>query len=229
MINRLKKDYERLIEELSQDTDIRYKDYLLDQPETFVLDNLIIDLKRLDSYYNCEKCRSKTPKAFCCQNHDLELTSKDLEILEMIRPELFETFSRLPILAQKHGGLWHYGDNFERIMAQKANGECIFLMPRGEGCYLHRFALERGMNPIDVKPYICSLFPIVVLVIEDRIVITTFNEDSAKILDCGDNTCACLAKRGKKDQHVIIRSRGILTRMFGEKTYAAIAGRIFGD
>lgn len=222
MASRLKKQYEDIIEELSLDTETRYRDYLLHQPRTVVHHNLILDIESLDTYFNCAGCRTRKPRAFCCQNHDLELTRQDLETIEKFRPEVFAAYPRLSAMAAKHGGLWKYGDGFERTMAQKSNGECLFLIPGGNGCYLHCFALERGLDPADVKPYICSLYPVVVVVIEDQVVVTTMNDASAKILETGDNTSACLVKRGKPEDHVLALSRGILTRMFGEPAYRAM-------
>jgi hypothetical protein len=227
MIRRLKKEYESLIEELSLDTDIRYKQFLLQKPRTLVLENLIFDLEHLDSYFNCLGCNQRKPKAFCCSNHDLELTGKDVEILEMIKPELFEAYSRLPILAKKRGGLWKYGENFERTMTQKSSGECIFSVPGGGGCYLHRFALERGMDPLDVKPYICSLYPVVVLIVEDEVVVTTLNDESKRVLDTGGSAIACLTRRGRREDHAIVRSAGILTRMFGPDIYQTLYRAVF--
>jgi Fe-S-cluster containining protein len=39
-------------------------------------------------------------------------------------------------------------------------GACVFLNRRGRGCVLHRFALESGVPVEDVKPMVCSLFPV---------------------------------------------------------------------
>lgn len=37
---------------------------------------------------------------------------------------------------------------------------CVFLDPRGRGCRLHRFALERGIDVHTLKPMLCLLFPL---------------------------------------------------------------------
>lgn len=219
MANRLRKHYERLIDELSLDTELRYRDYLLRRPRTVVYHNLVLDIEHLDSFFNCAGCRSRKPKAFCCSGHELELTNHDLAALEKVGPEFFAAFPQVAALAARRGGFWRYGDNFERVMAQKANGDCLFLMPGGAGCSLHRFALERGLDPIDIKPYICSLFPVVAIVIEDQVVVTTLNDDSARILDTGGNTCSCLTRRGRREDHVLALSRPILVRMFGARAF----------
>ena len=227
MASRLKQRYENIIEDLSQDTDSRYKDYLLEKPRTIVHGNLILDLEHLDAYYNCAGCRTKKPHAFCCRHHDLELTRADLAALEAVQPELLAAYPRLAATVGRRGRLWKHNDNFERIMLQKSGGDCLFLLPGGDGCYLHRFALERGLDPIDVKPYICSLYPVVVIVIDEQVVVTTLNEDSARILETGDNHNACLAKKGRSEDHVLFRSRDIITRMFGVKAWQAMHDAVF--
>jgi Fe-S-cluster containining protein len=39
-------------------------------------------------------------------------------------------------------------------------GGCVFLDPRGRGCRLHRFALDRGIDAHVIKPMVCFLFPL---------------------------------------------------------------------
>ena len=40
------------------------------------------------------------------------------------------------------------------------NGKCVFHNINSRGCYLHQFALERGIDPHSIKPMICFLFPL---------------------------------------------------------------------
>jgi Fe-S-cluster containining protein len=37
---------------------------------------------------------------------------------------------------------------------------CVFLDPKGRGCRIHRFALERGIQVHEIKPMVCLLFPV---------------------------------------------------------------------
>ncbi len=56
---------------------------------------------------------------------------------------------------QKKSGEW---------VTRKTKGACIFLnrsdFPGGQGCALHRAALERGERPIDWKPDVCWQVPV---------------------------------------------------------------------
>jgi Fe-S-cluster containining protein len=37
---------------------------------------------------------------------------------------------------------------------------CIFLNPDGRGCMLHSFALDKGLDYHELKPFFCSVFPV---------------------------------------------------------------------
>jgi len=56
---------------------------------------------------------------------------------------------------KKKSGAW---------VTRKTDGACIFLnrsdFPGGQGCALHRAALERGERPVDWKPDVCWQVPI---------------------------------------------------------------------
>ncbi len=40
------------------------------------------------------------------------------------------------------------------------DGSCVFLNRKGRGCLLHRVALENGLDVRQLKPMVCSLFPV---------------------------------------------------------------------
>ena len=46
------------------------------------------------------------------------------------------------------------------LRTRVVEGACVFLNRRGRGCMLHRFALESGAPVEDVKPMVCTLFPV---------------------------------------------------------------------
>lgn len=63
---------------------------------------------------------------------------------------------------------WFYDDIEKRpefpsgkiVKTRVNNNKCIFHDNRSRGCYLHRLALENGLNPHLLKPMICFLFPL---------------------------------------------------------------------
>jgi Fe-S-cluster containining protein len=44
--------------------------------------------------------------------------------------------------------------------SKHVNEACVFLDPKGRGCRIHRFALERGIDVHEIKPMICLMFPV---------------------------------------------------------------------
>jgi len=227
MTKNIKKKYEDLIDDLSRDEDERYLDYLKDRPETYVYRNLIFDLKHLDKYYKCEGCKQRKPKAFCCSGHDLELTEHDIETIGEVLPEVTERYPRLARLLEGKR-FWEWGDSYEKMMRRKSSDDCIFLMPGAQGCYLHAWALEQGLDPLDVKPYVCSLYPMVIIIIGEEVVVTTVNDESESILEVGSHSTPCCTSTGPGENHTLLRSRDILVRMFGEKVYRSLFDHVFG-
>jgi hypothetical protein len=217
--------YESLIDDLSQDRDDRYLDYLRSKPRTWVHRNLIFDGEQLDRYYNCLGCRERKPKAFCCRGYDVELTAHDRTMLTRELPAVIAANPRLA-RALGDGPCWRRGDDFELRLKRKRNEECIFLQPGGRGCYLHGHALATGRDPLELKPYICSLYPVVVIVIEDQVVITTFNDESQVILETGDGAASCSQAKGRPEHHAVLLAEPILTRMFGAKVIAQLKSRL---
>jgi hypothetical protein len=228
MTRNLKKIYEDQIDDLSKDADDNYIDFLKEQPETFVYDNLIFDMRHMDKYYMCERCLKSKPEAYCCKGHDLELTMHDIKTVENFSPKVRNAYPRLNRLL-KDKNFWEYGDDFEKQMRRKNNDECVFLIPGAKGCYLHSWALENKADPMKIKPYVCSLYPLVVIIIGDNIVITTVNDESEKILDCGSHGTPCVSEKGKKQDHVLFKSGRMIKNMFGAKVYKALFDHTFAE
>ncbi len=42
----------------------------------------------------------------------------------------------------------------------KKDNTCVFLNRKGRGCMLHSFALEKGYDYHDFKPFFCTVFPV---------------------------------------------------------------------
>jgi Fe-S-cluster containining protein len=47
-----------------------------------------------------------------------------------------------------------------RIEIEGGEGACVFRSKTARGCMLHSFALGRGLDYHEVKPMVCSLFPV---------------------------------------------------------------------
>jgi Fe-S-cluster containining protein len=50
------------------------------------------------------------------------------------------------------------GGRYTRTRTQ--NGRCVFLNRKGRGCLIHRYCVERDLDFHELKPLVCSLFPL---------------------------------------------------------------------
>lgn len=113
----------------------------------------------------CLECEHYQPHN-CCQGSPYPLVdeqqSKLLDIYKDI-VELLPEDSRRAV----HHNLFDedkatYSDLFNKANTIKSKDGCILAttiddLPR---CGIHYYCLEKGLNPLEYKPYICSLFPI---------------------------------------------------------------------
>lgn len=52
------------------------------------------------------------------------------------------------------------GHDYMRTTFDEEKDYCIFLNTQSRGCMLHSFALNKGMDYHEIKPFFCSLFPV---------------------------------------------------------------------
>jgi Fe-S-cluster containining protein len=75
-----------------------------------------------------------------------------------------------------------------------AGDRCVFLNRKGRGCQIHSFCLEKGVDYHDLKPMVCSLFPV------------TFGEGLLQVsTEIEDRSLACIDQgptvyRGVRDE-----------------------------
>ena len=79
------------------------------------------------------------------------------------------------------------GGQFTRT--RQVHGRCVFLNRTGRGCSLHKFALDKGINYHQVKPFMSSLFPLTF----DGGLLTVAEEIAMRTLVCRDQGSSCYA------------------------------------
>jgi Fe-S-cluster containining protein len=130
-------------------------------------------------FMHCMRCE------FChdsCCGHGADIDEANLRRLEA-HAEALETYVGVPRQAWFQTEYTDDGDfpggRYTRTEVRK--GSCVFLNRKGRGCLIHRYCMERGLDFHDLKPLVCSLFPL------------SFHEGllfpSAEI---GDDTLQCL-------------------------------------
>jgi hypothetical protein len=65
------------------------------------------------------------------------------------------------------------GGDYTRTTIDENKNSCVFLGTKSRGCMLHSFALHKGIDYHELKPFFCSIFPVTyyegVLVIPEEI------------------------------------------------------------
>lgn len=112
----------------------------------------------LHYYTACMQCN------FC---HDSCCTyGADIDILNVERIRSVETDLRRYVTAPAEN--WfslenHHDEEFPGSSYTRTSvidGACVFLDRKGRGCLLHRYCTETGRDYHELKPIVCSLFPI---------------------------------------------------------------------
>lgn len=134
----------------------------------------------------------------CCYNGSLEVP-KDLEkriddnlegILEFCEPECREQIL-------KKGWKHKIGKEFVGVGSLSKDNRCLFTkigadFTTGKGemplCALHAYALSKGMDVLDLKPFECFLYPLDFIEVDGKILITSIdsNGSTQNLLRWGD-------------------------------------------
>jgi Fe-S-cluster containining protein len=100
----------------------------------------------------------------CCQ-YGADIDVDNVPRVERYADEL-ESFTGVP-----RGRWWKGGADVEwtedgefpggrQTRTRVEGGACVFLSRNARGCMLHSFALRRGIDYHEIKPMVCSLFPV---------------------------------------------------------------------
>lgn len=127
-------------------------------PVIHSVDTDIFDITYFMKCMECTFCKDQ-----CCewgadidlQNVDRVMKYKDeLEKFTSISSEKWFDYSELKYDAEYPGG------DYIRTTYDEEKDYCIFLNTKNRGCMLHSFALHKGIDYHEIKPFFCSMFPV---------------------------------------------------------------------
>lgn len=185
---------------------------------TVTIDDLVVHVNALlDISHFCRpfQCRNGTS---CCECYQVTITSRELSrIIGMIGPasryakHLCASDGHPEVFEESEGGL---------ELGTDETGRCIFAYRHHKGeslCSIHSAAMEMNLNPYEIKPQSCTLWPLMISETPPR--------ELAVTPDAFEFPCN---KRRPKDQTKLDEGiANILTIIFGpqfvEKFHAAIA------
>lgn len=109
-------------------------------------------------FMHCMQCD------FChdsCCGHGADIDAPNVQRLKA-HAEALESYVGLPRRDWLQRGYTADADfpggRYTRTRTQ--NGRCVFLNRKGRGCLIHRYCMERDIDFHELKPLVCSLFPL---------------------------------------------------------------------
>lgn len=99
------------------------------------------------------------------------------------------------------------GGDYMRTTYDEEKDYCIFLNTKGRGCMLHSFALHKGIDYHEIKPFFCSMFPVTYM---DGVLMTPEEID--------ENLTACLGEgptlyQGSRDELKYYFGEGLVAEL----------------
>lgn len=99
------------------------------------------------------------------------------------------------------------GGDYIRTTYDEEKDYCIFLNTKGRGCMLHSFALHKGIDYHEIKPFFCSMFPVTYM---DGVLMTPEEID--------ENLTACLGEgptlyQGSRDELKYYFGEGLVAEL----------------
>jgi len=130
-----------------------------------IIDEIVVDEAILKTYFSCclEICHGH-----CCatgdfgapiSEEDVKIIDKHLKAIEQYLPE--ENIK----LIKKNGYTETYRSGSSCVESLYDNGPCVFSYKNKEitKCAIHTYCVNVGIDPVQIKPISCSLFPIRVI------------------------------------------------------------------
>jgi len=127
-------------------------------PVIHSVDTDIFDLTYFMKCMECTFCKDQ-----CCEwGADIDL--QNVERVMKHKDEL-EAFTGIPSEkwfdhTEKKWDHEYPGGDYIRTTFDEEKDYCTFLNNKSRGCMLHSFALNKGIDYHEIKPFFCSMFPV---------------------------------------------------------------------
>jgi len=137
-----------------------------------VIHSVDTDIFRITYFMHCMQCTFCNDQC-CFYGADIDMLNVNRILDKADELEKFTGIKRDKWFYPKKRK-WDYeypGHDYTRTT--KREKACIFLNRKGRGCQLHSFAIEKGYNYHEFKPFFCTIFPVTyfegILVIPEEI------------------------------------------------------------
>ena len=141
---------------------LKYAETVKDQ--LIVIDDFIFDMNSLKSEIVLSRCLDceKYQGGNCCKGNSYSMPDNNRKKLEGVSEDIIKMVgdSNRTESYYKYGTITRYNSTTTR---GHKDGHCIFSYKDSDGCNkcaIHKWCLDNDRNPLEYKPYPCSLFPI---------------------------------------------------------------------
>lgn len=194
---------------------------------------------------DCFHCHLVHGQTCCEQGQPYSMTGANLSQFEAHALPILERHAqdeRLGI-ARKHGIFEATAATNHHSCIRKFAGDCLYLVKQDEKhlCAIHRYALEEEIEPAQLKPFSCSLFPLEIIEMDEGILLTAVTPDTMDFSRWGDfyhkhYSCVNPARRPKETpahyfaardyRPAWLWARDLLVSYWGEADVASIESKL---
>jgi hypothetical protein len=129
--------------------------------KTPVIHSVDTDIFEITYFMHCMQCNFCNDQ--CCEwgaDIDMQNVSRIMRYREELEDFTMTDHTQWFDYSAKNWDHEYPGGDYIRTAYDESRNCCIFLNPSGRGCQLHRFALKKGIDYHELKPFFCSMFPV---------------------------------------------------------------------
>ncbi|MBZ0203433.1 MAG: DUF3109 family protein [Ignavibacteria bacterium] len=174
-------------------------------PVIHSVDTDIFDITYFMKCMECTSCKDQ-----CCEwGADIDMQNVDRI---MKHEDELETFTGIKSErwfdeSEKKTDPEYPGHDYLRTTYDEEKDYCIFLNTQSRGCMLHSFALHKGIDYHEVKPFFCSMFPVTYM---DGVLMTPEEIDENLTICLGDGPTLY---RGSRDELKYYFGEGLVAEL----------------
>jgi Fe-S-cluster containining protein len=124
-----------------------------------VIHSVDTDIFQLTYFMHCMQCTFCNDEC-CSYGADVDMVNVNRILEKADELEEFTGINRDKWFYPKKRKWDHEYPGHDYTRTTKKNDACVFLSKKGRGCLLHKFALAKGYDYHEFKPFFCTVFPV---------------------------------------------------------------------
>ncbi len=124
-----------------------------------VIHSVDTDIFEITYYMHCMQCTFCDDEC-CSYGADIDMLNVNRILAKADELEEFTGIKREKWFYPKKRKWDHEYPGHDYTRSTKKGNACVFLNKKGRGCLLHSFALAKGYDYHEFKPFFCAVFPV---------------------------------------------------------------------